>query len=85
MSGLPPLPTGETYTLWLTRNGKLADPVRRVRVGRGTTKVPLNAPVPAQEFDGWVIVRTGTTKPFLLRTTDLKRTLFRAARVSSKR
>ena len=31
----------------------------------GTTKVPLNAPYRLKQFDGWVIVRTGTKVPLL--------------------
>ena len=65
----PELPQGQTYGLWLTRNGKLADPCGTFVVGPGSTEVPLNAPYQLKEYDGWVIVRTGTTKPFLLRTT----------------
>ena len=65
VSGLPPLPKGETYTLWLTQDGKLAESCGSFVVAAGTTKVPLNAPYPLKKFDGWVIVRTGTTEPFL--------------------
>ena len=68
VSGLPTLPDGETYTLWLTRDGKLAESCGAFAVAAGTTKVPLNAPYPLKQFDGWVVVRTGTTQPFLLRT-----------------
>ncbi len=69
VKGLRELPRGQTYGLWLTRSGKLADPCGTFVVGPGTTEVPLNAPYRLKEYDGWVIVRTGTTKPFLLRTT----------------
>lgn len=68
VSGLPALPPGGTYTLWLTRNGKLAASCGAFTVAGGTTKVPLNAPYRLKEYDAWVIVRTGTTQPFLLRT-----------------
>ena len=37
-------------------------------VAAGTTTVPLNAPYSLKEFDGWVVVRTGTERPFLLTT-----------------
>jgi hypothetical protein len=65
VSGLEPLPAGETYELWLTRNGKLADPCGTFAVARGRTKVPLNAPYRLRDYDGWVVVRAGTTTPVL--------------------
>jgi anti-sigma-K factor RskA len=68
VKGLAPLPRGETYGLWLTRNGRLADPCGTFVVGPGTTEVPLNAPYRLKDYDGWVVVKTGTTRPFLLRT-----------------
>ena len=68
VAGLPPLPRGMTYTLWLTHEGKLAESCGTFAVAAGTTKVPLNAPYRLKEFDGWVVVRTGTTQPFLLQT-----------------
>lgn len=68
VSGLAALSDGETYTLWLTRDGKLAESCGAFAVAAGTTTVPLNAPYPLKQFDGWVVVRTGTTQPFLLRT-----------------
>lgn len=68
VTGLPPLPAARTYTLWLTRRGELAKPCGTFVVAAGTTEVPLNAPFPLKQFDGWVVVRSGTTQPFLLRT-----------------
>jgi hypothetical protein len=68
VSGLAPLPEGQTYALWLTVNGKLADPCGTFTVAAGTTQVPLNAPYPLKDYDGWVVVRSGTQAPFLLRT-----------------
>ena len=53
------------------KDGKLADPCGTFVVGPGTTEVPLNAPYRLKEYDGWVIVRTGTKQPFLLRTTTV--------------
>ena len=41
VSGLAPLPEGQTYALWLTVNGKLADPCGTFTVAAGTTQVPL--------------------------------------------
>jgi len=68
VSGLASLPRGQTYALWLTAHGKLAEPCGTFTVASGTTEVPLSAPYPLKEYDGWVIVRSGTTGPFLLRT-----------------
>jgi hypothetical protein len=68
ISGLPKLPDGETYTLWLTDGGELARSCGEFAVAAGTTKVPLNAPYSLKEFDGWVVVRTDTERPFLLAT-----------------
>ena len=65
VSGLPALPEGETYTLWLTQDGKLAESCGSFVVATGTTKVPLNAPYRLKQFDDWVIVRTGSTRPLL--------------------
>jgi hypothetical protein len=68
VSGLAPLPKGQTYALWLTLNGKLAEPCGTFAVAPGTTKVPLSAPYPLKDYDGWVVVRSGTQEPFVLRT-----------------
>jgi hypothetical protein len=65
VSGLPVLPKGSTYTLWLTKNGTLAESCGSFVVADGTTEVPLNAPYPLGKFDGWVVVKTGTTEPLL--------------------
>lgn len=65
VAGLPALPEGETYTLWLTRDGALSESCGSFVVASGTTKVPLNAPYRLKQFDDWVIVRTGSTRPLL--------------------
>ena len=65
VAGLPALPEGETYTLWLTRDGALSESCGSFVVAAGTTKVPLNAPYRLKQFDDWVIVRTGSTRPLL--------------------
>lgn len=65
VSGLPTLPKGSTYTLWLTKDGELAESCGAFVVAGGTTEVLLNAPYPLRVFDGWVVVRTGTTEPLL--------------------
>jgi len=65
VSGLEPLPAGETYELWLTRGGELAEACGTFAVAAGTTEVPLNAPYRLSAFDGWVVVRAGTATPLL--------------------
>jgi Anti-sigma-K factor rskA, C-terminal len=65
VSGLAPLPEGKTYTLWLTRGGKLAESCGTFVVAAGSTKVPLNAPYRLKQFDGWVIARTGSNTVLL--------------------
>jgi hypothetical protein len=69
--GLPALRQGETYTLWLTRGGELADPCGTFAAGQAAAEIWLNAPYELKTYDGWVVVRTGTTTPFLLRTTTV--------------
>jgi Anti-sigma-K factor rskA len=62
---LAELPAGQEYELWLTREGKLEEPCGTFVVHKGTTVVPLNAPYGLRQFDGWVVVRRGTTQPVL--------------------
>ena len=66
VTGLPALPAGQTYELWLTKGDRLAEPCGTFIVQeQGTTSVSLNAPYALSDFDGWVVVRTGTTEPLL--------------------
>ena len=58
--GLPELPDGGTYTLWLTRAGRLAQSCGEFAAAGEKTVVPLNAPFRLRDFDGWVITRTGS-------------------------
>jgi hypothetical protein len=66
--GLPPLPAGQRYELWLTKHGRLAASCGRFVVGEGRTIVALNAPYRLRAFDGWVITKAGSDEP-LLHTT----------------
>lgn len=63
--GLETLPEGETYELWLTRDGALAESCGVFAVAGETTVVPLNAPYKLKRFDGWVVVRHGESEPLL--------------------
>ena len=56
---------GAAYELWLTRGGKLADSCGTFAVAGEKTIVELNAPYKLKRYDGWVIVRAGTTTPVL--------------------
>jgi hypothetical protein len=69
ISGLQALPAGASYTLWLTKDGRLAESCGSFVVADGTTKVPLNAPYKLKQFDDWVIVQTGKTIPLLRSAT----------------
>jgi hypothetical protein len=53
------------YELWLTRDGKLADPCGRFTVHTGLTKVVLSVPYGLREYDGWVVTRRGSDIPLL--------------------
>ena len=55
--GLPELPRGGYYELYLTRNGRPVAPCGSFLVHGGTTRVTLNAPYELKRFDGWVVTR----------------------------
>lgn len=64
--GLQPARDGRAYELWLTRRGKLSALCGSFRVrSDGTAVVPMNAPYKLIDFDGWVVVREGSTTPLL--------------------
>jgi hypothetical protein len=67
---LPPLGDGRTYELWLTKRGELAAQCGSFATEEGTTEVPLNAPFPLGDYDGWVVVESGKTD-VLLRTSTI--------------
>jgi len=69
VSGLPKLPPGKSYTLWLTKAGRLDSPCGKFAVGEGTTTVHLNAPYHLREYSGWVVVRPNSTVPVLRTAT----------------
>lgn len=67
--GLPELPPGKSYELWLTKKGQLAALCGPFRVD-GDSVAYLNAPYRLRQYDGWVVTRTGE-KRFLLKTTKV--------------
>jgi hypothetical protein len=63
--GLPELPAGQSYELWLTKSGEPSARCGTFVVAGDKTVVPLNAPFRLRDFDGWVVTRTGTTTTLL--------------------
>ena len=64
--GLRPLPEGRLYELWLTKDGRLAEPCGRFAAEKdGVTVVPLNAPYRLDEYDDWVVIKQGSDAPLL--------------------
>ncbi|HEY7196719.1 MAG TPA: anti-sigma factor [Gaiellaceae bacterium] len=53
--GLPELPRGGYYVLWLARDGEYAGTCGTFRVGPGTTTVTMNASYRLRDYDEWVI------------------------------
>jgi hypothetical protein len=53
------------YALWLTRGDELAELCGTFAVAATETSVPLNAPYRLRDFDGWVVVPVGGTRPVL--------------------
>jgi hypothetical protein len=53
------------YELWLTKDGKLADPCGRFTVHPGLTKVVLSVPYGLRTYDGWVVTRHDSDVPVL--------------------
>ncbi len=55
--GLPVLPQGAYYELYLSLNGKPVATCGTFTVHAGTTEVRLNAPYELRRFNGWVVTR----------------------------
>jgi hypothetical protein len=66
VEGLSPAAEGRVYELWLTKAG---DPVSVcgsfVTEDDGSASVPMNAPWPLDDFDGWIVVEDGSEEPLL--------------------
>ena len=70
VQGLPALRGDRRYELWLTRAGKLVEPCGTFAVtSTGDSEVPLNAPYRLTDYDGWVVVLDGSTRPVLRTAT----------------
>jgi hypothetical protein len=57
VQGLPKLPRGAYYELYLTRHGHISAGCGTFNVHGGRTTVSLNAPYELRGFDGWVVTR----------------------------
>lgn len=68
--GLPPLARGQSYELWLTRNGELAESCGSFVVAAEETVVSLNAPYRLSDYTGWVVTANVDTGAFVLRTDE---------------
>jgi hypothetical protein len=53
------------YEMWLTKDGKLADPCGRFTVHTGLTKVVLSVPYGLRNYDGWVVTKHDSDVPLL--------------------
>ena len=53
--GLPKLPDGGYYVLWLSKDGEYAATCGTFAVGSGTTTVRMNAPYRLTDYDAWVV------------------------------
>jgi hypothetical protein len=68
--GLPKLPSGETYALKLTRNGKPAVSCGTFRIESDKAVVQLSAAYKLKRFTGWAITREGSSR-ILVRTEKI--------------
>jgi hypothetical protein len=70
--GLPELPRGGYYVLYLTRNGRPIAPCGIFRTQGPATSFRANAPYRRGEIDGWIVTRQGPGQrgpgPTVLRT-----------------
>jgi hypothetical protein len=65
VSGLPHLPAGDYYVLWLARDGEYAAECGTFNVGPGLTRVEMNASYRLDDYDAWVISRHAENAPWL--------------------
>jgi hypothetical protein len=71
--GLKPLPQGQYYEMYLTRNGKVVATCGTFRLTSGDG-VRLNAPYDLRSYSGWIVTRQGrgvATHPVILRTAKI--------------
>jgi Anti-sigma-K factor rskA len=63
VKGLPPLPRGSYYYVYLTKDGRPAASCGTFNVDGKTTVVRLNAPYELDEYSGWIVTRRGRSQP----------------------
>jgi hypothetical protein len=66
VSGLPRLPPGEYYVLWLAKDGEYAGTCGTFNVGEGTTRVEMIVSYRLRDYDAWAISKHGEDTPVLL-------------------
>jgi hypothetical protein len=66
VDGLAPAADGALFELWLTKDGAPVALCGSFRTDSdGVAVVPMNAPWKIDDFDGWVVVEAGSTRPLL--------------------
>jgi Anti-sigma-K factor rskA, C-terminal len=71
VSGLPRLPAGEDYALWLEKDGEWAATCGYFDVGEGTTTVRLTVSYDFRDFDAWVISTGNFEEPVTLLEAEI--------------
>ena len=66
VAGLPRLPSGAYYVLWLAKDGKYAGACGTFNVGTGTTTVDMTVSYKLADYDTWVVSRADEGAPWLL-------------------
>jgi hypothetical protein len=61
--GLPVLPTGSYYEVYLTSKGRLVAGCGAFRTDGGTTVIHFNVPYALDEYSGWIITRRRPDQP----------------------
>jgi hypothetical protein len=66
VEGLAPAAEGRVYELWLTKAGKPVSVCGSfLTEDDGSASVPMNAPWPLDDFDGWIVIEDGSREPLL--------------------
>jgi hypothetical protein len=66
VAGLVTSGSGHVFELWLTKQGEPISICGSFLTKEdGTASVPMNAPWPLDDFDGWIIVEQGSETPLL--------------------
>lgn len=78
VSGLPTLPRGGYYVLWLAKRKEYAATCGTFNVGKGTTRVYMNVSYDLAHYDAWVVTaqlpgqRPDSPHPWLLQAKTTK-------------